>query len=260
MYTGKFLAQLTKHFMEKSVAIGTKVGNLGNPKVGQPLIKLQKPKLLLRVDGRSLTEFHQQGGLTARRAIDEVLDIRFIDVEQYQKYNKNPFAWGACTTFTPLEKFIQQNKSHTQNSWIHMFYGNASCLGSLKIETGIESDGYDTEHEQLVLEHLPFNQWLASTCPAYRTKFLDGKLVPNAMAEFNKSLPKSLRKSDLATEENILNWLLLNNSEEVFAELCNNLYTGVPTQTLAMRFGGDKRIVEAIEYFQKLSGAQGHKL
>lgn len=253
MYTGKLVKFFKQKVTEKAQQMGKSLGNLSDPKVGSHIINLQHPKLLVRVDGRSHTDFHQQGGLLARNTLEQILSIRFSDVERYQKYNEKPFAWGACSTITELDQFLEDNKGHTKESWIHMFYGNATCLGSLKVHTGIDSDGFDKEREQLVIEDLPFSRWLASTCPEYRDKFQDGRLVPNAMVDFNKDLPKTLRKQDMATERNIMHWLLVNRCEETFADICQHLYANVTPVALARRFEGDATIVDAIEYFTSAS-------
>lgn len=260
MYSGKFYTIFKQTVVDKTQRIGKGLSNLSNPKVGAPLINLQQPKLLVRVDGRSPIDFQQQGGLVARNTLEQILSIRFSDVERYQKFNENPFAWGACSTITELEAFLAANKTHTNNSWIHMFYGEATCLGTLKVDTGISSDGLDHEREQLVLKNLPFERWLASTCPQYRTKFLDGGSVPNAMVDFNKNLPKILRKENMATERNILNWLLVNQCEEVFADLCQHLYTDSTPASLTRRFEDDITLINAIEYFTKTSESQQFKM
>ncbi|WP_298624295.1 hypothetical protein [uncultured Legionella sp.] len=261
MHSGKLLYTL---FKEKIVATaqkaGEKLSNLENPNVGSPLIKLQRPTLLVRVDTRSHIDFHRLNGLVARNTEEEIMSIRFSDVEAYQKYNTNKFAWGACRNMTELEFFLDNNKDHTEGAWIHMFYGDATCLSTLKIDTGISPDGLDSESEQLVLKDLPFKHWLASTCPQYRSKFLDGGMVPNAMVEFNKDLPRTLRRQDLATERNTLRWLLMNNSEEIFSDLCQHLYTGMSSEGLDRRFEHDTAIVDAIEYFLRMSHSTEPKM
>ena len=249
MYSGKFFAHMKQKLKVKSNELGNTLQNLGNPKVGSPLVNLQQPKLLFRVDGRSHDILHKQGGLLARSTHDELMSLRFSDVENYQKYNDKPFGWGACSSLRHLEQFMEDNKSHTAQSWIHVFFGPATCLGLLKVHTGIEADVLDKEHEQLVLSDLSLNQWLASTCPTFQTKFLDGRMVPNVMVEFNKDLPKSMRKTDFATERNILSWLLINGSEETFAAFSKHLYTGLSTERLAHRVDGDKKIIDAIGHF-----------
>ncbi|RUR20694.1 hypothetical protein ELY21_01015 [Legionella sp. km535] len=253
MYSAKWFFHVKQKVKDKTHEIGNTLNNLGNPRVGRPLVKLQQPKLLFRVDGRSHAMLHNQGGLIARATKDELMALRFSDVEQYQKFNENPFGWGACSSLKHLEQFIKDNRTHTIQSWIHIFYGSATCLGMLKIDTGIEADSLDIEHEQLVLEHQPLEQWLASTCPTYQSKFLDGRMVPNLMVEFNEDLPKTMRKTDFISERNILNWLLVNGSEETFAAFCQHLYTDMSSERLASRVEGDERIIGAVEYSLKMN-------
>ncbi|WP_454781597.1 hypothetical protein [Legionella sp. WA2022007384] len=220
--------------------------SIGDPVVGNKIIELQRSSLLVRVDGRSLEQLFQQNGLLPRVSGMKLETLRFSHVERYQKYNEEPFAWGACSSLHDLMRFIKNNSSHTQDAWIHKFYGRATSLMVLKWETGIESEGHDDEKEELVVEHVPFAQFIASTCPKYREKFLSGGLVPNAMFEYNNSLPKSMRKSDLLTEGDVLSWLLINNCEEAFTTICQTSYSNLSQQTLKRRFEGDQKILDAI--------------
>ncbi|WP_454784762.1 hypothetical protein [Legionella sp. WA2024007413] len=220
--------------------------NVSDPVVGHKIVGLQRSTLLLRVDGRSLEKLFQQNGLVPRVPNYALQTIRFSDVERYQKFNEGPFAWGACSSLKDLIRFMEKNSSHTENAWIHKFYGKATSLSILKLETGIESEGHDDEKEQLVVEHVPFEQFIASTCPKFREKFLSGGLVPNAMFEYNSSLPKSMRASDLLNEGTVLTWLMINNCEETFTTICQNTYGSLSKEALERRFDGDKKIVDAI--------------
>ncbi|QMT61816.1 hypothetical protein [Legionella sp. PC997] len=224
----------------------TKFFNVRNPVVGPKIVGLQCPSLLIRVDGRSLEKLFQQNGLVPRVSECALQSIRYSDVEDYQKFNEQPFAWGACSSLKDLIRFIEKNSSHTQNAWIHKFYGRATSLSILKMEVGMESDGHDDEKEQLVVEPVPFEQFIASTCPKFRDKFLSGALVPNAMHEYNGSLPKSMRASDLLNEGTVLTWLMINNCEETFTTICQNTYGSLSKEALERRFDGDKKIVDAI--------------
>ena len=231
---------------------------MSNPSVGHNILKLQIPSLLIRVDGRGLEYLHKQDGLLPRVSIDHVKSIRFSHVEQYQKYNEEPFAWGACASLKDLLVFIKQNESHAKKAWIHKFYGKGTSLLHLKYDTGIESEGHDNEKEVLVVTHVPFKQFIASTCPKYREKFLEGGMVPNAMAEYNSDLPKVMRMSDLYTEQDVLAWLLVNKSEQTFIELCKDLYSDVPKEALKMRFDGNIKLVDTID--SALAYQEGLKL
>lgn len=234
---------------EKVYKVGKHVVNICDPKVGPAVWRLQSSKLLIRVDGRSLKDLYTSGGFKARVSKQNVLDLRHTDIEQYQRYNINPFGYGACTSFPHLQKFISGNKSHTDTAWIHTFYGEATSLNLLKLDQGLELAPEDHEEEHMVVKDVPFEQILASTCPAYREKFLDGKLVPNAMRDFNDLLPKSMRHSDLNSDAHILTWLLANNAEEIFAGVCQTLYPGKSEDMLMRMFDGDKRLVSAVQYF-----------
>lgn len=231
----------------KCAQIGKFFSDLSNPVVGKKILQLQKTSILVRVDGRSLEVFSKQDGLIPRVELNHVVNVRHTRVERYQKFNEDPFGWGACTSLKDLKVFIEQNKSHTQNAWIHKFYGKATSLAHLKLETGMETEGHDDEKEEIIVEHVPFKHFLASTCPKYRDKFLQGGLVPNAMALYNPDLPKSMRINDLFTEADVLSWLLINNSEKTFEELCRTIYTDVSKETLTIRFDGNGKLIDAID-------------
>lgn len=116
----------------------------------------------------------------------------------------------------------------------------------LKYKTGIESEGHDNENEELIVEHIPFSQFIASTCPKYREKFMSGGLVPNVMHDYNPELPKSMRMSDLLTEKDVLTWLLINNAEQTFVALCKTVYADMPKDMLERFFQHEPQILSAI--------------
>lgn len=248
MYSGKFFTSLKQQATKKFLQAAEVLHNLEDPEVGAHLVNLQRPQLLVRVDGRCHINFQQQDGLIVRNHPDRIVSLRQTDVEQYQISNKNPFAWGACPTMAQLEYFLVRNEVQTAKSWIHAFYGNATCLSTLKEQANIPPNGFDKECELLVIQHISFNQWLASIDPQYRDKLLDGSSVPNAIADLNENLPRTLRKEDLDTEENMLGWLLINNSEEAFAALSRHLYTGVSSEVVSRRCNGNTWLVDAIEH------------
>lgn len=217
-----------------------------DPVVGHHIIKLQRQSLLIRADARDLEVLKHQDGFTPRISAEHLKAIRFSNVERYQKFNEDPFAWGACGSLQDLMYFLQSNKSHTDRSWIHKFYGKATPLILLKLEAGIDSEGYDKEKEKMVIEHIPFSQFIASTCPKYREKFLSGGLVPNAMHEYNSDLPKTMRQEDLHSESSVLTWLMINNSEKTFTEICQTLFGNVGQENLQYRFKDDPKLIDAI--------------
>ncbi|AWN75220.1 hypothetical protein [Legionella anisa] len=234
-------------FKDKFFKITERLFNASNPKVGKDMCKLEKPGLFMRVDGRKPSIFHQEGGLKPRTNKELLFNLTFDDVINYQRFNQNPFGWGACRTFLELAKFITNNKSHTDSKWIIVFYGTGTSLLDLKFKTGIESDGYDIEVEQLVFNHVPFANFLVATCPKFREKFMDDLLVPNLMHEFNPSLPKNVKKSDLSSAKQLLSWLLRHNSEEAFISVCAHLYRGKSEETLNVMLEGDTKLVKAVQ-------------
>lgn len=218
-----------------------------NPSIGQNILRLEAPGIFLRVDGRAPSVFHQEGGLRPRVNRERIVEITFQDVIQYQRYNQNPFGWGACKSFDELNQFIANNKTHSASKWIFVFLGNATSLIDLKLDTGIEGDSYDLEAEHLVINHIPFENMLAATCPAYRDKFMEGLLVPNLMHDFHPSLPKVLRKDDLSSCKHLLTWLMKHDAEEVFGLACSHLYQGKSEDTLIRMLDGDKTLIKAIK-------------
>lgn len=250
------LAKLSSiKFFDKGANIGRIFLEMSDPVVGNEIIKLQKASLLVRVDGRALDFFHQQNGLPPRVPISQLLHVRHSTVCEYQRFNKDPFGWGACTSLKNLMVFMDKNKSQAQDSWIHKFYGKSTSLMMLKYKTGIESEGHDNEHEELIVEHIPFSQFIASTCPKYREKFMSGGLVPNVMHDYNPDLPKSMRISDLLTEKDVLTWLLINNAEQTFVELCKTVYADMPEEMLGRFFLQDQKILSAINSVLKTTSA-----
>jgi hypothetical protein len=217
-----------------------------NPKVGKQVLKLETPGIFLRVDGREPLIFQQEGGLKPRVNNEQIVNLTFDDIINYQRFNQNPFGWGACRSFLELANFIANNKSHTDSKWIIAFYGSGTSLLDLKFHTGIESDGFDIEAEQLVFNHVPFDNFLVATCPNFRVKLMDGLLVPNLMHDFNPSLPKTLRKSDLSSGKQLLSWLLRHNCEEAFTSVCAHLYRDKPESTLKIMLEGDTYLVGAV--------------
>lgn len=237
----------TNNFFKKSSNIGKTLFELGDPLVGKKIIKLQQKSLLIRADGRGLGLLHQQNGLLPRIPEKQLEGVRQSQVERYQKFNDAPFAWGACSSLQDLLVFLKHNKSHAENCWIHKFYGKATPLIVLKYEVGIESEGLDKENETMIVEHIPFKQFIASTCPKFRDKFMNGGLVPNAMHDYNPYLPKSMRISDLLTEKSILTWLMINNSEQAFKEICLSLFQNMTSEALALRFPQEPDLLSAIQ-------------
>ncbi|HHF7367727.1 TPA: hypothetical protein ACPSKY_002868 [Legionella bozemanae] len=233
-------------FFDKGASIGRRFLEMSDPVIGNEIIKLQKTSLLVRVDGRAPDIFHQQGGILPRVPKTQLLNVRHSTVCEYQRFNKDPFGWGACTSLKDLMVFIDKNKSQAQNAWIHKFYGKSTSLMMLKYKTGIESEGHDNENEELIVEHIPFSQFIASTCPKYREKFMSGGLVPNVMHDYNPELPKSMRMSDLLTEKDVLTWLLINNAEQTFVALCKTVYADMPKDMLERFFQHEPQILSAI--------------
>jgi hypothetical protein len=229
---------------------------MSNPTIGKDMLKLESSGLFLRVDGRAPTVFQEDGGLKPRVDIQRIEALTFSDVVQYQRFNQNPFGWGTCRSFSELATFIQNNKSHSDSKWIFAFYGTGTSLLELKHHTGIESDGYDIESEHIVFSHVPFDNMLAATCPKYRQKFLDDLLVPNAMHDFNPSLPKVLRKEDISSSKNLLSWLLKHDSEEAFVSVCTHLYRGRSEEAIKIMLGGDKALVAAVQVALKKAEQQ----
>ncbi|KTD76535.1 hypothetical protein [Legionella waltersii] len=224
-----------------------KLIRITNPTIGKDMLKLESSGVFLRVDGRDPSVFHKEGGLKPRVDKKHLDALTFDDVVQYQRFNQNPFGWGTCKTFEELAVFIRNNQSHVDSKWIFAFYGKGTSLLELKFHTGIESDGYDIEAEHIVFSHVPFDNMLAATCPKYRTKFMEDMLVPNALHDFNQSLPKVLRKEDISSSKNVLSWLLKHNSEDAFISVCTHLYRGKSEDTLTMMLEGDKFLVAAVK-------------
>lgn len=75
---------------------------------------------------------------------------------------------------------------------------------------------------------------------------MDGREIPNAMYSYNSSLPKSLSKQDLLTEQDILAWLLRHDAEEPFTDLCQTVFTDMPQDILEYLFQENTGIVSAI--------------
>ncbi|KTD76331.1 hypothetical protein [Legionella waltersii] len=225
-----------------------------NPKIGKQVLKLETRGIFIRVDGREPLIFQQDGGLKPRANKEQILNLTFDDIINYQRFNQNPFGWGACRSFLELAKFIANNQSHADSRWIIAFYGSGTSLLDLKFHTGIESDGYDMEAEQLVFNHVPFTHFLVASCPNFRPKFMDDLLVPNLMHDFNPSLPKTVRKSDLCSDKQLLSWLLKHNCEEAFTSVCAHLYRDKSEFTLKMMLEGGTYLVEAVQSALRISG------
>lgn len=237
--------------LEKGIGYGKGLFEMADPLVGNQILKLQKNSLLARVDGRGLDVLYQQNGIMPRISESQLQTIRHSNVERYQKYNEQPFAWGACNSIQDLLTFITQNKSHTEKSWIHKFYGKSTPLLMLKYATGIEAEGLDQEKEEIIVQHVPFSQFIASTCPKYRERFLNGGMVPNAMYEYNHDLPKSMCIANLLTEQGVLTWLLINKAERAFTDVCKAIYAEMTQEMLAERFR-NPQLVDAISNALKL--------
>lgn len=241
------------NFKDKFFKLTEQLFHASNPKVGKDMFQLEVHGLFFRVDGRKPSIFHQEGGLKPRVDKERLFNLTFDDIINYQHFNQNPFGWGACRTFLELAKFIANNKSHADSKWIVVFYGTGTSLLNLKLKTGIESDVYDFEDEQLVFNHIPFGNFLVATCPKFREKFMEDLLVPNLMHEFNSSLPKTVRKSDLSSSKQLLSWLLKHNSEEVFISVCAHLFQGKSEATLNAMLEGDKLLIKAVQVALKQS-------
>lgn len=100
----------------------------------------------------------------------------------------------------------------------------------------------------IVVQHVPFQNIIASTNPVSREKFFSGKLVVNAMTEFNPKLTKVMKISDLESDVTILRWLMNHNSEETFAVVCKELFKDYTKEQLTIRFKGEQSLISAIEY------------
>lgn len=223
------------------------LANLSNPVVGDRLMKLQRPGLYYRIDGRSFRELYEQGGLPQRVATEMLMILRATEIEQYQKYNNNPFAWGSCSSLKDLHDFMQGNLSQSARSSVHVFRGSASSLNAFKIDANIESQGLDSEREHLVLTSVSPDQFIASTSPKYRNKFMANELVPNAVYEINKDVPKSMRQSDIASAESTLAWLMTHNCEDEFRRLSLQ-YVNLSQETLTKRFqDSDTALLRAVQ-------------
>lgn len=220
--------------------------NFNDPIIGKKIIELQRPTFLIRADGRSLTELKKLDGFQPRVHPNRIENARHSCIQRYQQYNEDPFAYGACQSIKDLTVFISENSSHVNNAWIHKFYGLSTSLGYLKVETGIEIEAHDRENEEIFIEHIPFKQFIASTSPEYRQKFLDNKLVPNAMKAFRDELPKEMKMEDLFTEETVLLWLLRNDCEVVFSEICEALYANAPKNELQFRLNNNVSLIDTV--------------
>jgi hypothetical protein len=256
MSIGKFFKDMTSHNSKIRLALNTvnvhvskamnKLFDLSDPFVGDQIIKLQRPTLLIRVHGsRPINTLFDRDGFHPRIPTAAIPSVRYSRVEQYQKYNEDPFAWGACATAKDLRVFMDVNKGHTDTKWIYKFYGHSTSLLSLKLNAGIEVHGHDNELEEIFINHIPFSQFIAATCPKYRDKFLAGDLVPNEMHAYNQSLPKQLCFSDLESEDAVLKWLLNNDSKETFAKVSTYLYGNVCQNSLDRRLG-DSSLADSV--------------
>ncbi|APF01917.1 TPA: Dot/Icm T4SS effector Ceg3 [Legionella pneumophila] len=231
------------------------ISNLGDPLVGFKIKELQTKKILVRADGRSLDHLHKLGGLPQRVESEKLEKVRVTDVERYQKFNLNPFGWGACASTEDLRKFLETYPELTKQAWVHKFYGSSTSLLTLKSEVGIGCGEHDGEKEELVVDSVSFEQIIASTCPKYREKYLDGGVVPNAMKDFNPKVPETMKLGDFSSEKSTLEWLLINDCEEEFAKLCKEVYGDTPLKILLMRFEGDKYLADAVTYYAKESSS-----
>ncbi|ANH11556.1 TPA: hypothetical protein ACIZB4_000567 [Legionella pneumophila] len=247
----KFFSKFQKALLQ----LETNVSNLSNPLVGSKIKELQTKKILVRADGRSLDHLYKLGGLPQRVESEDLEKVRITDVEKYQKFNVNPFGWGACASAEDLRKFLENYSELTKQAWVHKFYGSSTSLLTLKSEVGISCGDHDEEKEELIVDSVSFEQIIASTCPKYREKYLDGGLVPNAMKDFKPKVPHTMRLGDFSSEKSTLEWLLINDCEEEFAKLCKEIYGDTPLKILLMRFEGDKYLADAVTYYVKESSS-----
>lgn len=248
--TSQLISKTVKKQIEESVET---LINLGDPVVGARLIEGQQNRLLFRVDGRETHEFSQEEGLKARVPFEQVKKIRLSQVESYQQYNTQPFGYGVCTNVKDSISFLDANgyKRH-----IHVMVGPAASLLNLKVDAGIETSQYDQENEYMVLQSIRFSQFLVSIHHQYTDKLKQGSLVPNGMHEFNTSLPKTLRLTDLKDVKSMLIWLLQNNAEREFNSVCQELFENSSEEQLSQLFGKEKflqqLVIKATKVFHAL--------
>lgn len=222
------------------------ISEICNPRIGDKILKLQKPSLLIRIDGRSPDSLHIQDGFQPRVSGERLKSVTASDVEDYQKFNANPFGWGACQSLKEIMTFMQKNKSQTDQGWLYKFFGKATPLLILKQEVGADSHGHDDEKEVIITEHIPLKNFIASIAPEDREMFMDGREIPNAMYSYNSSLPESLSKQDLLTQQDILAWLLRHDAEESFTDLCQTVFSDMPQDILEYLFQENPGVVSAI--------------
>jgi hypothetical protein len=222
-----------------------KVVNMGNPLCGAQLLAMQESQLLFRSDGRGAARLVVDGGLRARVPTEDILHIRQSRVQEYQDSNLSPFGFGACNNLNHILEFEKANYSLTESQTLHAMFAKAVSLARFKIEAGMELSPRDHENEQIVLETVAINNFLASIPPEYKEKFWAGAMVPNQLCEFAPTLkvPKHVRAEDLSSERFILRWLLRNNCEEMFAKICDEMFRNIKEESLLKRLSNDKHLV-----------------
>lgn len=225
--------------------VAKKAGELVDPCISDTLFKIQRAQVLTRADGRTIRQLVEQGGLLQRVSYEDLLTVSHWRVEQYQQFNAAPFGYGACTSMEDLLPFINGN-SQTNDATIYKFYGRAVSLSELKLRAGMETHGHDDECEYIVTETIPLEQFLGATCPKYRDKLLLDLEVPNLMHEFNPQLPKTMRMSDFNSPGKVLSWLLMNESEKVFEEVCTYMYADLPEEVMERQLQGNSAVMERV--------------
>lgn len=244
-YSRFFQSALVSRAKDLASTVARKAGELKDPLVGEMLLKIQRAELLTRVDGRTLEQLVEQGGLLQRSSPAEILTVTRTRVEEYQTSNLAPFGWGACNSMDDLLPFLKAN-GQTKDATVFKFYGRASSLNYLKLKTGMEGDGYDDEREYVVTEMIPIGQFLGASCPMYRDKLILDLEVPNLMHGVNSELPKTMRRSDFNSPEKVLSWLFINGSEKVFGELSTHLYAGTSQEFMERQLQENPAVMEQV--------------
>lgn len=242
------LSKLSLFAHQAMKQVSNTLSHFANPVVGTQVISMQRASLLARVHGERVEILAEKDGFLPRISPQELARISVERIQKYQEFNEAPFGYGACESMEQLAQFMADCKTHADSGSVYTFYGKSVSMGELKIELGLEASRYDKESEQIIMQHIPFKQFLAATCPKYREKLMGGLLVPNAMHEYNKELPKMMRMSDLQSEKNVLQWLLINDAEQAFNDFARYVYGNATEESLQRRFNSkeDQALLEAI--------------
>ncbi|RMX15798.1 hypothetical protein EAS68_11865 [Legionella jordanis] len=185
-----------------------------NPVVGVHIHKVKFPKVLWRIDGRCAQETSKVG-FEALCSKEEVESITLDRLNNYQSFNLQRFGIGACESLKDLNKgYVEGNPGLASKRSIYGFYSKAFHLSQLRLVANTEGNERDYENEFIVVDAVNPKNFIFSTGPKYRDKLLNGLLVPNEMALFNSSLPKTLRLEDIQSVQTLLPWLVKNNAEE----------------------------------------------